>query len=143
MAEIDREEIVEVVKKRADRAFKAFEKRDADALLDNYHNHVDFRFVGVIFGEIVNLTYDEFAKDVRRGFEGSRAQKFIREAEFVHVLSDELVLYNTTGTGYKVPIEGERIELDFIVTMLYSLREGTWKAIYETETQVVKKEELL
>ena len=141
MTEIDRDSIIEAVKKKADRAFEAFGKLDADTLLKNYHDHADFRFIGLIFGQIFNLTHSEFTKVIKSGFGTRKAQKFIREKEFFNVLSDKKVLYNTTGVGYKVPNKGERIEFNFTVTMIYSLIEGEWKAIYEAEAQTEEKEE--
>jgi len=141
MTEIDHDSIIEAVKKKVNRAFEAFEKLDADTLLENYHNHADLRFIGLIFGEIFNLTYGEFTKVIKGGFGTRKAQKFIRETEFFNVLSDKRVLYNTTGEGYKVPNEGERMEFNFIITMIYSLIEGEWKVIHETEAQIAKKEE--
>jgi len=141
MSEINRDAIIEVVKNKVNRAFEAFEKLDTDTLLENYHNHVDFRFVALVFGQIFNLTYDEFAMTIKSGFKTRKAQKFIRETEFFNVLSDKKVLYNTTGAGYKVPNEGERMEFNLIITMIYSLIEGEWKVIHETEAQTTKKEE--
>jgi len=138
MPEINRDAIIEAVKKPVNRIFEALEKLDADTLLENYHNHAEFRSVALVFGQIVNLTYEEFSMAMKGAYETVKKQKMIRETEFFNVLSETKVLYNTTGTGYQITKEGERIDSIVIVTQILSLIEGEWKVIHETEAVIPK-----
>ncbi len=141
MSKINRDAIIEDVRKPVNRIFEALEKLDADTLLENYHNHADFRFVALIFGQIFNLTYEEFSMAMKGTYETMKEQKMIRETEFFNVLSETKVMYNTTGTGCQIPKEGERMDFVVIVTQILSLIEGEWKVIHETEAAIPKKEE--
>ena len=102
MSEIDRDSIIEAVKKPINRIFEALENLDAEALLENYHMHEEFRFIGLIFGQIVNLLYDEFVIAIKSAYQSMKEQKFIRETEFFNVLSETKVIYNTTGWACQV-----------------------------------------
>ncbi|MCG3261005.1 MAG: nuclear transport factor 2 family protein [Candidatus Heimdallarchaeota archaeon] len=141
MTEINRDAIIEVVKNKINRAFEAGEKLDSEAVLAHYHNHADFRFVALVFGQEFNLNYDEFTITLKGVYETMKEQKVIRETEFFNVLSETKVLYNTTGTGCLIPKEGERMESNLIITMIFSLIDGEWKIIHETEANIPKKEE--
>lgn len=138
MSEINRDAIIEAVKKPVNRIFEALEKLDADTLLENYHNHADFRFVALVFGQIVTLTYEEFSMAMKGAYETMKEQKMIRETEFFNVLSETKVLYNTTGTGCQIPKEGERMDFIVVITQILSLIEGEWKVIHETEAAIPK-----
>lgn len=141
MTEIDRDSIIEAVKKPINEIFRALELLDAETVLSHYHDHADFRFTGLIFGQIMNLTFDEFSMAMKGAYEAMKEQRMIRETEFFNVLSETKVLYNTTGTGCQVPKEGERMDFVVVVTQIFSLIEGEWKVIHETETAIPKKEE--
>ena len=138
MSEIDRDVIIETVKKSINKIFEALEKLDSETVLAHYHNHPDFRFNGLIFGQVMNLTYDEFTTAMRGAYEAMVEQKVIRETEFFNVLSETMVLYNTTGTGCQIPKEGERMDFMVTVTQILSLIDGEWKVIHETEAAIPK-----
>ena len=141
MTEIDRDAIIEAVKKPINIIFKSVEVLDADTLLSHYHKHPDFRFTALIFGQQFNLTYDEYTMAMKGAYETMTEQKFIRETEFFNVLSETKVIYNTTGTGWQMPKEGERMDFVVMITKILSLIEGEWKVIHETEAAIPKKEE--
>ena len=141
MSEINRDAIIEDVRKTVNRIFEASEKLDSEDVLAHYHNHADFRFSGLILGQAFNLNYDEFTIALKGVYETMVEQKVIRETEFFNVLSETKVLYNTTGTGCQIPKEGERMDFNLIITMIFSLIDGEWKVIHETEAQTIKKEE--
>ena len=141
MSEINRDAIIEDIRKSVNRAFEASEKLDADTVLELYHNHADFRFSGLLFGQTFNLTYDEFTIAMKGAYETMKEQKVIRETEFFNVLSKTKVLYNTTGTGCHIPKEGERMDFIIVITLILSLIDGEWKVIHETEAQLSKTKE--
>ena len=139
MSDIDRDAIIEAVKKPINAIFEALEKLDVETVLSHYHNHPDFRFSGLIFGQAMNLNYEEFTTAMRGAYGSMLEQKMIRETEFFRVLSDTKVLYNTTGTGCQIPKEGERVDFIVAVTQILSLIDEEWKIIYETEAGIPKK----
>ncbi len=141
MSEIDRDSIIEAVKKTVNKIFESLEKLDSEVVLANYHNHADFRFVGLIFGQTLNLNYDEFTMAMKGAYETMKEQKMIRETEYFNVLSETKVLYNTTGTGCQIPKEGERNDFAVVVTQILSLIDGEWKVIHETEAAIPKTAE--
>ena len=141
MSNINSDVILEDVKKSINRVFEALEKLDSETVLSHYHNHPDFRFSGLIFGQTMNLTYNELSTAMKGAYETMVEQRMIRETEFFNVLSETKVLYNTTGTGCQIPKEGERMDFIEAVTQILSLIDGEWKIIHETEAAIPKREE--
>jgi hypothetical protein len=141
MSDINRDAIIEAVKKPINTVFEALEKLDAETVLSHYHNHPDFRFSGLIFGQAMNLNYEEFETALKGAYGTMVEQKMIRETEFFNVLSETMVLYNTTGTGCQIPKEGDRMDFIVAVTQILSLIDGEWKIIHETEAAIPKKVE--
>ena len=78
---------------------------------------------------------------MRGAYETMTEQRMIRETEFFNVLSETKVIYNTTGTGCQIPKEGERNDFIVLVTQIFSLIEGEWKVIHESEAAIPKEKE--
>ncbi len=138
MSDINRDEIIEALKKSINSIFSALEKLDSETVLSHYHNHPDFRFTGLIFGQVLNLNYDEFTMAMKGAYETMIEQKMIRETEFFNVLSETVVLYSTSGIGCQIPKEGERMDFLVSITQIYLLIDGEWKVIHETESAIPK-----
>ena len=81
MSDIHRDAIIETVKKSINKIFEALEKLDSETVLAHYHNHPDFRFSGLIFGQVMNLTYEEFTTAMKGAYETMVEQKMIRESQ--------------------------------------------------------------
>ena len=133
MSELNKNEIVEAVKQPLKRIFEAMEKLDAKAIVKEYHNHEDFKFLGLILGELYNLNYAEFVQATEGAYDAVKEQKLTRETEDFNILSNTKVIYHLTGTGYQITKEDERTDFTLVSTMILSLIEGEWKAIHETE----------